>query len=649
MVALASSLFVATTTAATTATAPRVVVFFVADDLGWNDLGSGTSAVATPTIDALRRSGVSLTNYYTSCVCSPSRGSFLSGRLPLHLGYDNVIASSAAMGIPLDAPLLPAMWAAANANRGSRRAESHALGKWHVGMYQDALLPTRRGFDTFFGYLCGSTSYTTHGNDEPCPYVMANGTNATHQVFALDLSTGTKAPPVWSAATDPALRGVYDTEMYTAALERILDGYVARNAAAAAATVKDAATPASLLLYIAPNNVHTPLAAPQRFIDPYVGKVAQKSRLTFSGDVSALDEFVLNVTQALKDRGLWANATFVFTSDNGGNLHGGGNNWPLRSGKFSLWEGGIRANAFVTGAGITRSNVNATGLMSSADWYRTIERLIVGGGGAGRGHAAGPGGANSVDQLAMINGAVASARDELAISIASKATGKSALRGGGAGATGGEMKLLVNFPGQSTKTGCAGGCWCPLPDPRSGVQTCVPPLPPPNASLSKNPPSAECAAAMLATGCGAQTSSRACATCAKAQQFNASLSAAGCRWWEKDLKHWCNNHCAGCPPPSPPTPTPPGPSPPGPSPPSPTRLPCELPHPCLFNISADPLEQHDLGRDPAYSAVVQTMLARVGTLRNDLTASLFPGGHYEGLACASLNRTGAWAPWVKNE
>ena len=58
-------------------------------DLGWNDLGSGgahTSAIQTPTIDRLRGEGVTLSNYYTSCVCSPSRGSFLSGRLPLHLG-----------------------------------------------------------------------------------------------------------------------------------------------------------------------------------------------------------------------------------------------------------------------------------------------------------------------------------------------------------------------------------------------------------------------------------------------------------------------------------------------------------------------------------------------------------------------------------
>ena len=116
---------------ALTEPAPRVVVFFVADDLGWNDLQSGgahTSSIETPHIDSLRSSGVTLSQYYTSCVCSPSRGAFLTGRLPLHLGYDDVIASSEETGIPLDAPLLPSAWRAATGGRG----EAHALGKWHV-------------------------------------------------------------------------------------------------------------------------------------------------------------------------------------------------------------------------------------------------------------------------------------------------------------------------------------------------------------------------------------------------------------------------------------------------------------------------------------------------------------------------------------
>ena len=74
--------------------------------------------------------------------------------------------------------------------------------------------------------------------------------------------------------------------------------------------------------------MHTPLAAPERFEQMYNGSVSNKARRTFSADVSALDEFVRNTTAALEARGLTeADYTFIFTTDNGGNLHGGGNNW----------------------------------------------------------------------------------------------------------------------------------------------------------------------------------------------------------------------------------------------------------------------------------------------------------------------------------
>ena len=63
--------------------------------------------------------------------------------------------------------------------------------------------------------------------------------------------------------------------------------------------------------------------------------VKNSGRRMFSADVTALDGFVKNVTGLMEQRGLWEDATFVFTTDNGGNLHGSGNNWPLRGGKFT--------------------------------------------------------------------------------------------------------------------------------------------------------------------------------------------------------------------------------------------------------------------------------------------------------------------------
>ena len=77
----------------------------------------------TPTLDNLRQKGVSLSNYSVRPVCSPTRGSILSSRLPLNLGYDSVIHDTEPMGVPLDAVLLPQALEAAG-------FATHLLGKW---------------------------------------------------------------------------------------------------------------------------------------------------------------------------------------------------------------------------------------------------------------------------------------------------------------------------------------------------------------------------------------------------------------------------------------------------------------------------------------------------------------------------------------
>ncbi len=89
--------------------------------------------------------------------------------------------------------------------------------------------------------------------------------------------------------------------------------------------------------------------------------------------VTMLDQGVLNVTDVLKAKGLWDNAVVVFTADNGGWVTTnalGGNNWPLRGGKVSDFEGGVRATAFVTG-GLLPANLrgkNSTALIHVTDW-----------------------------------------------------------------------------------------------------------------------------------------------------------------------------------------------------------------------------------------------------------------------------------------
>jgi len=96
--------------------------------------------------------------------------------------------------------------------------------------------------------------------------------------------------------------------------------------------------------------------------------------------VNHLDTSVSHVIQALKDSGLWDRSLVVFHGDNGGEIlepSCGGNNYPLRGGKFSNWEGGIRVNAFITGGVLpsARRGQKETSLISVADWYRTYCEL----------------------------------------------------------------------------------------------------------------------------------------------------------------------------------------------------------------------------------------------------------------------------------
>jgi arylsulfatase A-like enzyme len=111
--------------------------------------------------------------------------------------------------------------------------------------------------------------------------------------------------------------------MYQNHLERIISTHVA-------------STP--LFIYFAAQSVHEPLQAPQEYIDMYPSNYAGSvQRRTFAAMVTAVDDVVGNITESMNRAGLWAETLLVFSTDNGGNLNSGGNNLPLRGGKFTFW------------------------------------------------------------------------------------------------------------------------------------------------------------------------------------------------------------------------------------------------------------------------------------------------------------------------
>ena len=107
----------------------------------------------------------------------------------------------------------------------------------------------------------------------------------------------------------------------------------------------DPSTP--LFLYYAPHIAHRPLQVPDRYAQKF-SFIDDQNRQYYHAMIEYLDEVVGNVTKALKQHNLWNNLLFVTSADNGGPL-GSANNYPMKGGKFSDWQGGIRVNAFVSG------------------------------------------------------------------------------------------------------------------------------------------------------------------------------------------------------------------------------------------------------------------------------------------------------------
>ena len=134
---------------------PPNIIFILADDLGYNNVGYHNSRIITPHIDELAKTGVTLEQNYMQPLCTPSRSSLMTGMYPYHIGRQQwVIYPTTPTGLTLNRTLLPEALK-------SFGYDTHLVGKWHLGHCNEAYLPMSRGFDTHFGYWEGSEAYWT--------------------------------------------------------------------------------------------------------------------------------------------------------------------------------------------------------------------------------------------------------------------------------------------------------------------------------------------------------------------------------------------------------------------------------------------------------------------------------------------------------
>ena len=312
---------------AASAAAPRPhIVFLLADDLGFDDVGWHGGEIQTPHLDKLARAGASLEQFYVQPVCSPTRAALLTGRYPMRLGLQvGVVRPWAKYGMPLEERTLP------QALRESGY-ETAIVGKWHLGSFDPAYLPTRRGFDHQYGHFFGAIDYFTHVRD------------GKHDWYRDDKEIREEG---------------YSTHLIAKEAVRLI-------------RERDKSKP--LFLYVAFNAVHAPLQAPDSYKKPYAH--LKEPRRTYAGMVAALDEAVGQITAAIDDTGMRANTLFVFSSDNGGPRPGTvTSNGTLRAGKATLYEGGVRVAAFATWDGHIKPGSTVNAALHITDWYPTLLKL----------------------------------------------------------------------------------------------------------------------------------------------------------------------------------------------------------------------------------------------------------------------------------
>lgn len=345
------------------------IVFFLADDYGFADVsyhtemyGRNANVVHTPNLDALAHQGVRLENYYVQPVCSPTRSCIMTGRYVIHTGVHTPFMDATQNALLIDEVTI--------AQRLKHAGyATHAVGKWHLGFKTWAHTPQERGFDTFFGYYGGSTDY----------YTMDTLCWPDAQCFTDD-TPDHEALSGWDLHRDRVvLRNSteYSTVLFTDEADRVIGNH--------AATAGQQGTP--LFLYLPYQAVHvgnkqTQLhpeyglyQVPHHYVKPYEGVVPQ-ARKNLSAMVAAMDEAAGNVTASLKRHGLWDRSIFIFSTDNGGPLPTA-SNYPLRGGKASLWEGGIRGIGFVvagdnTWLGFRTSGQVVNAMMHVSDWLPTL-------------------------------------------------------------------------------------------------------------------------------------------------------------------------------------------------------------------------------------------------------------------------------------
>lgn len=324
--------------------APRPnILYIVADDLGWADVGFHGSDIRTPTLDALAADGARLEQYYAEPMCTPTRAALMTGRYPLRYGLQTgVIPQGHTYGLATDEWLLPQALKEAG-------YETAIVGKWHLGHADPKYWPRQRGFDHQYGPLIGEIDYFTHQVDDRVD---------------------------WYRDNEAVVEEGYSTTLLGNDAVTLIEDH-------------DPSVP--LFLYLAFNAVHTPYQAPQDYLDQYAD-IADPSRQAYAASATAMDDQIGRVVAALDAKGMLDDTLIVFQSDNGGVRDAAfagaitdmskvvlpADNGPYRAGKGTVYEGGTRVVALANWPGHIAEGSVVDGMIHTVDMFPTLVGLAGG-------------------------------------------------------------------------------------------------------------------------------------------------------------------------------------------------------------------------------------------------------------------------------
>jgi arylsulfatase A-like enzyme len=312
------------------------VILIVADDLGWSDLSyMGSTYYETPNIDKLSKSGMTFYNGYASSAnCAPSRASMLTGKYhPFHGIYSvknsdrgskktrKIIPIKTKTKLELEYFILPEMLKSKGYSTGH-------FGKWHMG--PKGYFPEQMGFDINIG-----------GNEHGGP--------------------GSYFSPYKYPNISNGLKDEYLTDRLGDEVVKFIEKNKGNN----------------FFAYVPFFSVHTPIQSKSEYEKKYRNKESNEyhNREDYAGMIQSLDENIGKILEKIEKLNLSKNTLIIFTSDNGG-IKAISNQYPLRAGKGSYYEGGIKVPMIFSWPEKIQAGSTSNERVSNIDFYPTIKKII---------------------------------------------------------------------------------------------------------------------------------------------------------------------------------------------------------------------------------------------------------------------------------